>query len=74
MKLGLFRRVKADLERQEGLKLPREVVVETIAMAMPAEDYETMFERFTQWARFGDLFDYDEATETLSMPPPEHPA
>jgi NitT/TauT family transport system ATP-binding protein len=73
LKLGLFRRMKSELARQPDQRLPKEVVVETIAMAMPAENYEAMFERFVRWARFGDLFDYDEQTEVLSLPPVEAP-
>jgi NitT/TauT family transport system ATP-binding protein len=68
MKLGLFRRIKTELQRQPEHQLPKEVVVETIAMAMPAENYEAMFERFVRWARFGDLLDYDEAKELLTLP------
>jgi hypothetical protein len=33
---------------------------------MPNEDYERMFQTFVGWARMGDLFAYDEATETLT--------
>ena len=46
----------------------RDFVLETIAVNMPNEDYEQIFETFVRWARFGDLFAYDEATETLSLP------
>ena len=35
---------------------------------MPHESYDKAFSTLVQWARFGDLFAYDEASETLSLP------
>jgi len=34
---------------------------------MPHEKYETVFDTMVNWARFGNLFDYDEDTERLSL-------
>jgi hypothetical protein len=36
-------------------------------MSMPHENYEKIFETFIRWARFGNLFAYDETTETISL-------
>jgi NitT/TauT family transport system ATP-binding protein len=38
-----------------------------IIMAMPREDYETMFDTMVRWARFGNLFAYEEAADRLSL-------
>jgi NitT/TauT family transport system ATP-binding protein len=65
--LGLFRRVYDALQRQPGHKLDRDFVLETIVLHMPQEHYERVFETFVRWARFGDLFAYDEAGETLTL-------
>ena len=46
--------------------MPRELVLETIILRMPQENYEKAFETLIGWARFGDLFAYDETTETVS--------
>ena len=68
LKLALFQRVRADLERQEKRRLPKEFVLETIVLALPSEDYEKTFAVLVRWARFADLFDYDEDAEVLSLP------
>jgi hypothetical protein len=34
---------------------------------MPHENYETVFQTFIRWARFGNLFAYDEANGTISL-------
>jgi hypothetical protein len=45
-------------------------VLETIVTHMPYENYEKVFNTFIHWARFGELFGYDEGTQriTLSVP------
>ncbi len=52
--------------RQERHEIDRDFVLEIIAVNMPNEDYERMFETFVNWARFGDLLDYDETSERLA--------
>jgi NitT/TauT family transport system ATP-binding protein len=71
LKLGLFRQVHEVLQRQPEHTIDRDFVLESIIMTMPQENYERIFETFIAWARFGNLFAYDEATATLSLPPPE---
>ncbi len=41
-------------------RLPRDFVLETIVLRMPSEDYERLFQVWIGWARYGDLFAYDE--------------
>ena len=65
--LGLFRYIHGDLLRQKNHQLPKEVVLEIIVMALPSEDYKRTFQTMVSWARFGDLLDYDETTELLSL-------
>lgn len=65
--LGLFRSVKAAIERSEERYVTREFVLETVVMAMPSENYERIFDTLVRWGRFGDLFAYDEDTEQLSL-------
>jgi NitT/TauT family transport system ATP-binding protein len=69
LQLRLFQVVHEALERAEDHRIPREFVLETIAVNMPNEDYEAMFDTFVNWARFGDVLDYDEGTETLALSP-----
>jgi NitT/TauT family transport system ATP-binding protein len=68
LRLRLFQVIRDALDRQEKHRLDREFVLEVIAVNMPMEDYERMFETFMNWARVGDLFAYEEATETLTLP------
>jgi NitT/TauT family transport system ATP-binding protein len=68
LKIRLFREVRDALERAERHQIDRDFVLERIVLNIPHENYEKVFETFLQWARFGDLFDYNEVTETLSLP------
>jgi NitT/TauT family transport system ATP-binding protein len=65
--LRLFRHVQEAVMRREEHRIDRDFVLELIAVQMPNEDYEAMFETFVAWARFADLFAYDEQGETLSV-------
>jgi len=58
--LLLFKEV-SDLVRRLG-EVERALVLEMIVLRMPNENYEQIFEAFIGWARFGDLFAYDEGT------------
>jgi NitT/TauT family transport system ATP-binding protein len=69
LRLGLFKKVAEALERQPQHRLAADFVHETIAMLMPEEDYQNIFSVFISWARYGDLFAYDEATATISAGP-----
>ena len=67
LKLGIFREIHNTLQRQPEHALERDFVLETIIMRMPQENYENVFSTFIRWARFGDLFSYDETTEVISL-------
>jgi NitT/TauT family transport system ATP-binding protein len=63
LKLRLFQEVRAMV--QESGEVSRDAVLELIHREMPHENYEKMFSTLVHWARFGDLFAYDEASEAL---------
>jgi NitT/TauT family transport system ATP-binding protein len=67
LKLHLFQEVFEVLQRQPQHEVEREFVLETIIMRMPQENYERIFNTFIRWARFGDLFSYDETAERISL-------
>ena len=67
LKLGLFRAVLSALEKQPNHAVDRDFVLETIVINMPEEDAETIFQTFIRWARYGNLFAYDENTQMLSL-------
>ena len=66
--LRLFQLVDAALARGEGRPLGREFVLELIAVNAPNEDYEAMFETFLQWARYANLFAYDDERGEIALP------
>ena len=65
LKLRFFQDVY-DLLRRET-SVTGDIVREMIIMAMPREDYETMFDTMVRWARFGNLFAYEESANRLSL-------
>ncbi|HET7826298.1 MAG TPA: nitrate/sulfonate/bicarbonate ABC transporter ATP-binding protein [Anaeromyxobacter sp.] len=67
LELRLFQQVRDAIERNERKRTTKEFVLETIAVMMPQEDYEKVFQRLVGWARYGDLFAYDDDTETLTL-------
>jgi NitT/TauT family transport system ATP-binding protein len=67
LRLRLFRDIYEVLQREPNHEIDRDFVLETLIMHMPQENYEKMFSTFIRWARFGDLFAYDEQTETISL-------
>ena len=67
--LRLFQEVHDVLERQPDRTVDTDFILETIVTRMPYENYEKVFNTFIRWARFGDLFVYDETTHRLSLPP-----
>jgi NitT/TauT family transport system ATP-binding protein len=70
LRLRLFHDIYEVLQREPTHEIDRDFVLETIIMHMPQENYEKMFATFVRWARFGDLFAYDENTEMLSLQQP----
>jgi NitT/TauT family transport system ATP-binding protein len=67
LKLNLFREIYDVLERQPEHTIDQDFVNETIILRLPQENYEKIFQTFIRWARFGNLFAYDETSQTLSL-------
>jgi NitT/TauT family transport system ATP-binding protein len=67
LKLRLFRDLYDLLQRQPRHEVERDFVLETLVMTMPQENYERTFQTFIRWARYGDLFAYDDQTEMISL-------
>jgi len=64
LKQRLFREVFQLISRQpEGVD--KDLVLEKIVIAFPVENWEKIFETMVRWARFGNLFAYDETSEKL---------
>ncbi|MBI3407889.1 MAG: nitrate/sulfonate/bicarbonate ABC transporter ATP-binding protein [Planctomycetes bacterium] len=67
LRLGIFQMIRDMLQRQPDHALDRDFVLETLVMHLPMENYEKLFRIITGWARFGNLFDYDERRQMLSL-------
>jgi heavy metal efflux system protein len=65
--LTLFKDVYEVLQRQPTHTVDSDFVLETIVTHMPYENYEKVFSTFIRWARFGELFAYDEASQQISL-------
>jgi NitT/TauT family transport system ATP-binding protein len=67
LKLRLFREIHEALQRQPSHTVDQDFVLETFIMRLPGENYEKLFQTFIRWARFGNLFAYDENTQTDAL-------
>jgi NitT/TauT family transport system ATP-binding protein len=67
LKLNLFRLVYDVLQRQPSHEVDRDFLLETLVLRLPQENCEKVFDTFIGWARFGNLFAYDEDSEMISL-------
>jgi NitT/TauT family transport system ATP-binding protein len=67
LKLRLFQDVHALLLDRGEEGISADVAREMIIMAMPRENYEAVFDTMVRWARFGNLFAYEEDADWLSL-------
>jgi NitT/TauT family transport system ATP-binding protein len=74
LRVGLFRTLADVLRREARHEVDRLFVLETIILNLPQEDYEKVFQTFIAWARYGNLFAYDEAAQTVSLVSAEPPS
>ncbi len=65
LELRLFQQLDEISRRQPGGRVSREFVYEMLALALPQENPERMFETLVEWAAEGDLFGYDDGAEEL---------
>jgi NitT/TauT family transport system ATP-binding protein len=67
LQLRLFRDLRDTLQREPRHEVERDFLLETIVLNMPQENHEKVFNTFIGWARYGDLFAYDETTGMISL-------
>ena len=67
LKLQLFRLIYDVLQREPRHEVDQDFVLETIVIRMPLENYERIFHTLIGWARYGDLFAYDETSQVLRL-------
>ena len=71
LQLGLFRAVQTALERAGNERIDRDFVLDVIALHLPQENLDRLFTTLIQWARFGNLWRYNEGTERLTLIEPD---
>jgi NitT/TauT family transport system ATP-binding protein len=71
LELRLFAEVRVALHAEPTHRLARDFVLELIALRLPSEDFEKVFATWIGWARYGDLFAYDEVKEEVSLQDPD---
>ncbi len=67
MKMRLFRDVVGVIRKQEDGTVERDFVLEMLALALPGEDHERLYDTFLRWARAGELLDEDPHSGQLSL-------
>ncbi len=65
--LGLFAYVLHLLEAAPAQRLPTEVVVEQLVLALPTEDPEALFRTVVDWGRYGELIGYDSVADVVYL-------
>ena len=64
-RLALFKQVEEAILRAPSHRVDADFVRETIVMTLPHEHFDRTFAVFISWARYGDLFAYDEVAQTV---------
>jgi len=67
LRLRVFRYFRALLEKQPHHPIDRDFVLERMILNLPHENFEMQFETLVGWARYGELFTYDERTQLLEL-------
>ena len=55
------------LRRAPGMRLPAEVIEEDLAMHLPEEPTEVLFETIVSWGRYGELLGYDPDAQEVYL-------
>jgi NitT/TauT family transport system ATP-binding protein len=55
------------LRRAAGLRLPADVIQEELAMHVPSEPTEALFETIVRWGRYGELLGFDPETQEVYL-------
>ncbi len=67
LKLPLFKMMFELLRQGRDHAIDRDFVLDTLVLHMPQENCERIFDVFIGWARYGNLFAYDETTEQITL-------
>jgi NitT/TauT family transport system ATP-binding protein len=66
-KVGVFSFLAERLRRAPDLRLPAEIVQEDLAIQLPNDPPQRLFETLISWGRYGELLGYDPAGERVYL-------
>jgi NitT/TauT family transport system ATP-binding protein len=72
--LETFRFVTQILREASDTRLPKEIIIEELAIRLPGQDYERLFETIVGWGRYAELLGYEPQSEILYLDQPSTPA
>lgn len=67
LKQRLFQEIYQTIEHQPNKEVDKDLILEKIAIALPTENWDKTFLTLVRWARFGELFIFDETTERVGL-------
>ena len=67
MDLRLFQIVTLCLKKAKGEHLDADVIMEQLAVLLPYDKPEQVFDTVIAWGRYAELLDYDQAAHTIYM-------
>jgi NitT/TauT family transport system ATP-binding protein len=65
--LNTFKFILQILNESPAKRGTRDFILEELAVRLPTEDLEKLFDTVVAWGRFAELFIYEPDTETLSL-------
>jgi NitT/TauT family transport system ATP-binding protein len=67
MKLRLFQIIAGCLHKAKDERVDADVILEQLAVLLPYDKPEQLFDTLIAWGRYAELIDYDQATHTVYM-------
>jgi NitT/TauT family transport system ATP-binding protein len=66
-KLATFRFIVRIISEASDKRLPKDVMIEELAVRLPNDDPDRMFKTIVSWGRFAELLEYDAKRRTLYL-------
>ncbi len=67
LSLQLIRHLYDMVKRAPHGRIEKDILLEELAIRLPQENWETMFETFIEWVRFGNLLAYNDDTNEVEL-------
>ena len=67
MDLRLFQIITLCLRKAKDERVDADVILEQLAVLLPYDKPEQVFDTVVQWGRYAELIDYEQDTHTIFM-------